>query len=117
MLSKFSRIAAHLRAWLVRIREHLITIGVEQNVWVVFAAFYLLGCVPCLIGCVPCLIGCVPCLIGCVPSNSWLCAFYFLAVCPTVGCLSYLKAVCYAIWLCANSTLMTFSRRGENVTW
>ncbi len=76
MLSKFSRIAAHLRAWLVRIREHLITIGVEQNVWVVFAAFYLLGCVPCLIGC-------VPCLIGCVLSTSWLCAPQ-LAVCHTL---------------------------------
>ena len=75
-LSKFSRIAAHLRAWLVRIREHLITIGVEQNVWVVFAAFYLLGCVPCLIGC-------VPCLIGCVLSTSWLCAPQ-LAVCHTL---------------------------------
>ncbi len=75
-LSKFSRIAAHLRAWLVRIHEHLITIGVEQNVWVVFAAFYLLGCVPCLIGC-------VPCLIGCVPSTSWLCAPQ-LAVCHTL---------------------------------
>ncbi len=68
-LSKFSRIAAHLRAWLVRIHEHLITIGVEQNVWVVFAAFYLLGC--------------VPCLIGCVPSTSWLCAPQ-LAVCHTL---------------------------------
>ena len=38
-LSKFSHISAHLRAWLVCIHEHLLTIGVEQNVWVVFAAF------------------------------------------------------------------------------
>ena len=46
----------------------------------------------------------------------WLCALYFLAVCPKVGCLSYLKAVCYAIWLCANSTLTTFSRTGDNAS-
>ncbi len=67
-LSKFSRIAAHLRAWLVRIHKHLITIGVEQNVWVVFAAFY-------------CLAVCLD--VWLCALLDWLCAICFLTVCLT----------------------------------